>query len=224
MQQRINRYIDQTILRPEATRQDILSFLEGVRKFKFYAACVNPCWVEMVRKHMPTDIKLCSVVGFPLGASSTKVKAYAAQDLIEKGCDEIDMVMNIGSLKGKDFKHVGKEIRSVVAVAQGRIVKVIIETCLLTDDEKRAAAHIVVESGAHFVKTSTGFSGEGARIADVAMLRDVVGPDFGVKASGGIRDYGSAVRFIEAGANRLGTSAGVKIVQNSPTQYRKQKT
>jgi len=213
----INQYIDQTILRPEATRQDILRFLEEVIRFKFYAACVNPCWVEMVREHLPRGIKLCSVVGFPLGASSTKVKTYAAEDLIAKGCDEIDMVMNIGRLKGKDFKHVGKEIRSVVGVAQGRIVKVIIETCLLTDEEKRAAAHIVIESGAHFVKTSTGFLGEGARIADVMMLRQVVGSDFGVKASGGIRDYDSAVRFIKAGANRLGTSSGVRIVQNRHT-------
>lgn len=211
----INQYIDQTILRPEATRQDIMRFLDEVEKYKFYAACVNPCWVKMVRKHLPADTKLCSVVGFPLGASSTKVKTYAAKDLIEMGCDEIDMVMNIGRLKGKDYKHVGKEIRSVVEAAQDRIVKVIIETCLLTDDEKRAATHIVVESGAHFVKTSTGFLGEGARIADVVMLREIVGPDFGVKASGGIRDYDSAVRFIEAGANRLGTSAGVKIVENT---------
>jgi len=211
----LNQYIDQTILRPEATEQDILRFLEGVKKFKFYAACVNPCWVMMVRGNLPMDIKLCSVVGFPLGASSTKVKIYAAEDLIAKGCEEIDMVMNIGRLKGKDFRHVGKEIRSVVEVAQGRIVKVIIETCLLTEDEKRAAAHIVVESGAHFVKTSTGFSREGARIEDVRMLRKIVGPDFGVKASGGIRDYDSAVRFIKAGADRLGTSAGVKIVQKT---------
>ncbi len=210
----INQYIDQTILRPEATRQDILRFLEEVIRFKFYAACVNPCWVEMVREHLPRDIKLCSVVGFPLGASSTKVKTYAAKDLIAKGCDEIDMVMNIGRLKGKDFRHVGKEIRSVVGVAQGRIVKVIIETCLLTDEEKKAAARIVVESGAHFVKTSTGFLGEGAKIADVRMLRQVVGSDFGVKASGGIRDHDSAVRLIQAGANRIGTSAGVRIVKN----------
>ncbi len=210
----INQYIDQTILRPDATEKDIKTFVEGVKKYNFYAACVNPCWVSLVRKDLPGDIKVCSVVGFPLGATSTKAKVYAAKDLIDKGCDEIDMVMNIGRFKGKDYKHVGKEIRAVVEAAQERIVKVIIETCLLTDEEKRAAARIIVESGAHFVKTSTGFSREGARKTDVTMLRELVGPDFGVKASGGIRDYAAAQDLIEAGADRLGTSSGVEIMQN----------
>lgn len=210
----LNQYIDQTILRPEATEKDILAFLQGVKKYKFYAACVNPCWVSLARKDLPRHIKICSVVGFPLGASSTEAKVFAARDLIEKGCDEIDMVMNIGRMKGKDFKQVEREIRSVVEAAQDRVVKVIIETCLLTDDEKRAAAHIIVESGAHFVKTSTGFSRAGAQIRDVMMLRELVGPDFGIKASGGIRDYASALGLVEAGANRLGTSAGIEIMQS----------
>ncbi len=210
----LNQYIDQTILRPEATEKDILAFLQGVKKYKFYAACVNPCWVSLARKDLPRQIKVCSVVGFPLGASSTEAKVFAARDLIEKGCDEIDMVMNIGRMKGKDFKQVEREIRSVVEAAQDRVVKVIIETCLLTDDEKRAAAHIIVESGAHFVKTSTGFSRAGAQIRDVIMLRELVGPDFGIKASGGIRDYASALGLVEAGANRLGTSAGIEIMQS----------
>jgi deoxyribose-phosphate aldolase len=210
----INQYIDQTILRPEATRADIVHFLEGVKKYCFYAACVHPCWVELARKYLPESIKVCSVVGFPLGADSTRVKAYAAQDLVATGCDEIDMVMNIGKFKGMDYSYVSQEIQSIVDAVQGRVVKVIIEACLLNKKEKETAARIIRESGAHFVKTSTGFSEKGAQIDDVRLLRAIVGPDFGIKASGGIRDFTAAVKFIQAGANRLGTSAGIEIVEN----------
>ncbi|MEO0206078.1 MAG: deoxyribose-phosphate aldolase [candidate division WOR-3 bacterium] len=209
----INRYIDQTILKPEATKQEILQFIEGVKKYKFFCACVNPCWVEMVRKELPEEIKVCSVVGFPLGASTAKAKVYEAENLTRMGCDEIDMVMNIGKLKSGDYKYVGKEIKAVVDAAQGKIVKVIIETCLLNEQEKTASTNIIKESGAHFVKTSTGFSKEGAKIEDVKLLRKIVGPNFGVKASGGIRDYKTVVEFINAGANRIGTSAGEKIME-----------
>uniref|UniRef100_A0A7C6AGK8 Deoxyribose-phosphate aldolase n=1 Tax=candidate division WOR-3 bacterium TaxID=2052148 RepID=A0A7C6AGK8_UNCW3 len=211
----INRYIDQTILKPDATKDDIMKFLEGVKKYKFFSAVVNPSWVELARKELPGDIKVCSVVGFPLGASTTKAKVYATEELIRLGCDEIDMVMNIGRLKSRDYKYVGKEIKAVVGSAQGRIVKVIIETCLLTEQEKVASANIIKESGAHFVKTSTGFSKEGAILKDVELLRKVVGPNFGVKASGGIRDYATTVAFINAGANRIGTSAGEKIMEGA---------
>jgi deoxyribose-phosphate aldolase len=210
----INKHIDQTILKPSATKAEIMAFLCDVEKYGFYAAVVNPCWVCLVRRALTKDIKVCSVVGFPLGASTTKAKVYAAQDLIAMGCDEIDMVMNIGRFKGKNYKYVSKEIKAVVKAAQGRIVKVIIETCLLTDDEKRAAANIVKQSGAKFVKTSTGFSSEGAKVEDVALLRRVVGPKFGVKASGGIRQRIFAVELIKAGANRIGTSAGVQIMNS----------
>jgi len=211
----INKYIDQTILKPDATEKEILDFLEGVKKYKFFAAVVNPCWVELARVNLPTDIKICSVVGFPLGATSTKNKISEAEDLIKMGCDEIDMVMNIGRLKTRDHKYVGKEIKVVVDAAQDRLVKVIIETCLLEEEEKIVAANIIKESGAKFVKTSTGFSKAGAKIEDVQLLRKVVGPDFGVKASGGIGDYKTAVDFIKAGANRIGTSSGVKIMEES---------
>ncbi len=211
----INKYIDQTILKPDATKNDILAFLAGVKKYKFFSAVVNPSWVEFIRKELPEEIKVCSVVGFPLGASTTKAKVYATEELIKLGCDEIDMVMNIGRLKSKDYKYVGKEIKAVVETAQGRIVKVIIETCLLTEDEKVASANIIKERGAHFVKTSTGFSKEGARVEDVKLLRKVVGPNFGVKASGGIRDYKTALAFINAGANRIGTSSGEKIMEEA---------
>lgn len=209
----LNTYIDQTILKPETTENDIMTFLKDVEKYGFYAACVNPCWVSLAREHLPGPIKVCSVVGFPLGASSTRAKVCAAEDLVQNGCDEIDMVMNIGKLKSADYKYVGREIRILAKAIQGRVLKVIIETCLLTDEEKRAAARIIVEKGAHFVKTSTGFSKQGAHITDIKMLRKAVGPQFGVKASGGIRDYATTIRFIEAGASRIGTSSGVKIMQ-----------
>ncbi len=209
----LNKFIDQTILKADATKQDILQFITGVKKYKFFSACVNPCWVELVRKELPDDIKICSVVGFPLGASTTKAKVYAAEDLLKMGCDEIDMVMNIGRLKSGDYKYVGREIKAVVTAAENRIVKVIIETCLLTEQEKISSANIIKESGAHFVKTSTGFSREGAKIEDVKLLRRIVGPKFGVKASGGIRDYETTLAFINAGANRIGTSAGEKIME-----------
>ncbi|MCX7995357.1 MAG: deoxyribose-phosphate aldolase [candidate division WOR-3 bacterium] len=211
--QNINKYIDQTILKPDATKQEIMNFIEGVKKYKFYCAVVNPCWVEIVRKELPEDIKVCSVVGFPLGASTTKSKAFETEELVKLGCDEIDMVLNIGRLKSNDYKYVGREIKTVVESAQGRVVKVIIETCLLTEQEKIASANIIKESKAHFVKTSTGFSKEGAKIEDIKLLRKVVGPHFGIKASGGIRDYKSALAFIEAGANRIGTSSGEKIME-----------
>ncbi len=209
----INQFIDQTILKADATKQDILKFIAGVKKYKFFSACVNPCWVELARKELPDDIKICSVVGFPLGASTTKTKVYATEDLIKMGCDEIDMVMNIGRLKSGDYKYVGREIKAIVTAAENRVVKVIIETCLLTEQEKISSANIIKESGAHFVKTSTGFSREGAKIEDVKLLRKIVGPKFGVKASGGIRDYETALAFINAGANRIGTSAGEKIME-----------
>jgi len=216
----IGRYIDQTILKPDATKGDILHFLSGFVKYRFFAAVVNPCWVPLVSTQLSHEVKLCSVVGFPLGASSTKVKVCAAEDLIQQGCHEIDMVLNIGRLKEKDYKYVAKEIKSVSEVCQGRVLKVIIETCLLEKQEKVAAANIIKESGGQFVKTSTGFGREGARIEDVRLLRGTVGPDFGVKASGGIKTYTQAMHFLKAGANRLGTSSGVQIMEQAQKSSR----
>ena len=209
----LNQYIDQTLLKPEATEAEIRAFLEGVKKYDFYAVFLHPCWVELARKELPEGSRIGSVVGFPLGASSMKAKAFAAEDLVKMGCAEIDMVMNIGRMKSGDHKYVGRDIKGVVSAAAGQVVKVIIETCLLTDDEKISACRIVKESGARFVKTSTGFSKDGARIDDVRRIRAAVGPDFGVKASGGIRDYAATLKFLEAGANRIGTSAGVSIME-----------
>jgi deoxyribose-phosphate aldolase len=209
----LNRLIDQTILKPDATGADIQKFINDVAKYRFCAAVVNPCWVPALAGNLPADIKVCSVVGFPFGASTTRTKVYAAEDLVNMGCDEIDMVMNIGRFKEKDFKYMGKEIEMVKDACSDRVLKVIIETCLLTTDEKEAAARLVLESGADFVKTSTGYSLRGAEIDDVRLLRSVVGPDFGVKASGGIRTYEQVLAFIAAGANRIGTSSGVAIVR-----------
>jgi deoxyribose-phosphate aldolase len=209
----LNQYLDQTLLKPEATESEIRSFLEGVKKYGFYAIFINPCWVELARKELPEGSRIGSVVGFPLGASTMKAKAYAAEDLAKMGCAEIDMVMNIGRMKSGDYKYVGRDIKGVVGSAAGRVVKVIIETCLLTDHEKIVASRIIKESGARFVKTSTGLSREGARVDDVRQIRAAVGPDFGVKASGGIRDYESVIKFIDAGANRIGTSAGEAIME-----------
>jgi deoxyribose-phosphate aldolase len=210
----IAQYIDQTILKPEATRDDIHVFLNTVEEHKFKCAVVNPCWVAYARSQLPGSINVCSVVGFPLGASSTQVKISATTDLISRGCDEVDMVMNIGFFLSREYNVVGKEIRDIVDAAQGRMVKVIIETCLLTDMQKQTAAQIVLENGAHFVKTSTGFSISGATVKDVRLLKEVVAPHIGIKASGGIRTYDQAIALIHAGATRLGTSAGPIIVQN----------
>jgi len=209
----LEKYIDQTLLKPEATEREVRSFLEGAKKYGYYSVFLNPCWVELARKEMPDDARIGSVVGFPLGTSTMKAKAYAAEDLAKMGCAEIDMVMNVGRMKSGDHKYVGRDIKGVVTAAAGRVVKVIIEACLLTEDEKIFASRIVMESGARFVKTSTGFSRGGARIEDIRLIRTTVGPDFGVKASGGIRDYASVLQMIEAGANRIGTSAGVEIME-----------
>lgn len=214
------QYIDQTILRPDATREDIRGFLKDVAQYRFKCAVVNPCWVEYARAELPDNILVCSVVGFPLGASSTQAKVYATEDLVNKGCDEIDMVMNIGEFLSNEYKSVAQEIQDIVAAAQGHIVKVIIEACLLTNEQKCTAAKIIMENKAHFVKTSTGFSISGAVIEDVRLLRKTVGPEFGIKASGGIRTFEQATAFLQVGANRLGTSAGSKILQNSPEFFK----
>lgn len=213
--EKINEYIDQTILRPDATETDIRDFLKSVIEFRFYAAVVNPCWVPLLAAELPDGINLCSVVDFPLGASSTKTKVYQASELVQHKCHEIDMVMNVGMFKHKAFKYVSDEISAVARACQGRVLKVIIETCLLETDEKVTAAKLVRDSGAQYVKTSTGFAAEGAKLDDVKLLRATVGRDFGVKASGGIRTYRQAIDFLNAGASRIGTSSGVQIMKEA---------
>lgn len=209
------RMIDHTNLRPEATREDIIKLCSEAEMYNFWCVCVNPTNVELAaRKLSGTDVGVCTVVGFPLGAQTSKTKAYEARDAILKGASEVDMVLNIGLLKSGEKTRVDLDVHGVVQAAEGMIVKVIIETALLTQKEKVEAALIVEGAGADFVKTSTGFGGlAGATVEDVALLRETVINDMGVKASGGIRDLEAALKMMDAGANRIGTSSGVEIMK-----------
>ncbi|MEO0202709.1 MAG: deoxyribose-phosphate aldolase [candidate division WOR-3 bacterium] len=204
----INQYIDYTLLKPDATYEDLNNFLNQAISNNYYAVCVNPYFVQKVKEVLNSEkIKICSVVGFPIGCTPLKIKLYETEWLLSQGIDEIDMVMNISAFKSGDYKYVEYEIREISKIFGN--LKVIIETCLLNDEEKIIASEIVKNSGAKFVKTSTGFSKHGATIFDVALLRIVVGNDFGVKASGGIRDRITAIKMILAGANRIGTSSAL---------------
>ncbi len=207
------KFIDHTLLKPEASKADVEKLCREALQHKFYSVCVNGSRVIQARSLVEdSGVKVAAVVGFPLGAMDADAKRYETEIAIDMGAEEIDLVLNIGRLKEGDSKYVLRELRDVVEAADERPVKVIIETCLLTREEKILACELVVESGAHFIKTSTGFSSGGAMIDDVKLLREHVGPKFGVKASGGIRDTAAALAMIEAGATRLGTSAGIVIV------------
>jgi deoxyribose-phosphate aldolase len=206
-------YIDHTLLKADAMATDIKKLCAEAAEHKFASVCVNSSRVELARHLLEeSEVKVATVVGFPLGAMDADAKRYETEVAVESGAQEIDVVLNIGRLKDGDDTFVLRELRDVAEAADERIVKVIIETCLLTQDEKLRACRLILDSGAHFVKTSTGFSTGGATIDDVKLLREAVGPDFGVKASGGIRDYATAMAMVEAGATRLGTSNGVTIV------------
>jgi deoxyribose-phosphate aldolase len=215
--EQLGKLIDHTLLKPDAAKADIKRLCEEAKKYGFWSVCVNPTYVSVATDILgETDVKVCSVVGFPLGANTPEVKALEAEKAIKDGAGEIDMVMNIGALKSRDYELVRRDIREVVERAKAQkdtIVKVIIETGLLTEDEKVLACRMVKESGADFVKTSTGFNAPGANVHDVKLMRNTVGSDFGVKASGGIRTYSDAKKLIEAGANRIGTSSGIAIIQ-----------
>jgi len=209
------RMIDHTILKPEAKPEDVERLCREGIKYEFATICVNPCYVKLASEGLTgSKVKVCSVAGFPLGANRPALKAKEAELGCKDGAREIDMVINIGALKSGDYSLVEEEIKLVLdAIGKGRILKVILETCVLTSKEKINGAQIVKESGAHFVKTSTGFGSGGATVEDVALLRKTVGENFGVKASGGIRNYRKAWELIQAGTNRIGTSSGVKIVE-----------
>ena len=208
------RYIDHTLLKPEATAKDIERLCAEALEHRFCAVCVNGSRVALALHQLEdTDVKVAAVVGFPLGAMDSDAKRYETEAAIDAGAQEIDMVINVGRFKDGDDAFVLREIRDVVEAADGRPVKVIIETCLLTREEKIRACQLIVESGAQFVKTSTGFNSAGATLEDVKLLRETVGPKFGVKAAGGVRDLATALAMIEAGATRLGTSNGVTIVK-----------
>jgi deoxyribose-phosphate aldolase len=214
---RIAQMIDHTYLKAEATRDDITRLAEEAKQYQFASVVVNPVWVPTVSEILrETTVKVCTVIGFPLGAATSSVKAFETKDAIQRGAQEVDMVIDLGALKGRDDERVEQDIRSVVDAAEGQaLVKVIIETALLTDEEKERACRLAVNAGADFVKTSTGFSSSGAKVEDVALMRKVVGSDVGVKASGGIRTYEQALSMIEAGATRIGTSNGVSIVKEA---------
>lgn len=212
----IRSMIDHTLLKPDATKEEISLLCEEAKKYEFVAVCVNPYYISLCKELLnDSGVKIATVVGFPLGANTKEVKAFETIDAIKNGAQEIDMVINIGALKNKDYDVVMDDIKAVVNAAKGEaIVKVIIETCLLTDDEKKKACEISLEAGADFVKTSTGFSTGGATIEDVKLMKSIVGDKMEVKASGGIRDLETANKMIEAGATRLGTSSGIKIVES----------
>jgi len=214
---KIAHYIDHTLLKPEATQEQITQVCEEAIEHGFASVCVNPCHVSLVNKKLSgTAVKTCAVVGFPLGANTTESKMFEARQAIKNGAQEIDMVMNIGALKDCQYTLVEKDIAEIVKVAKGKaLVKVILECCLLTDDEKVQSCEIAMQAGADFVKTSTGFSTGGATIQDVRLMRSVVGDKVGVKASGGIRDYDTAIAIINAGATRIGASSSVVIVKNA---------
>ena len=214
----ISSYIDHTLLKPDASRDQIIHLCSEAKEYGFASVCINPYWVSLAAKELENStVKVCTVVGFPLGANTTSTKSLETTDAIGNGADEIDMVINLGSVKYGDWINVEIDISAVVQAANGRLVKVILETCLLNDDEKRQACEISKKAGAGFVKTSTGFSTGGASEEDVRLMRATVGPEMGVKASGGIRFTEDAVKMIEAGASRIGASASVAIVKGLHT-------
>lgn len=210
----VNSYIDHTLLKADANEEQIHALIDEAKEYHFASVCVNPTWVKTAANFLKdSSVNVCTVIGFPLGASTTTVKAFEAKDAIANGADEIDMVINIGAIKSRNYKLVEDDIKAVVESSGTKLVKVIIETCLLTDDEKVKACQLAKSAGADFVKTSTGFSTGGATIEDIALMRKTVGPDMGVKASGGARTLEAAQAFIKAGANRIGTSSGVAIMK-----------
>lgn len=218
------RMIDHTLLKADATKDEVMKLLEEAKKYQFASVCINPTWVKTAAEFLKEtpEVKVCTVIGFPLGATTSEVKAFETKNAIDNGATEVDMVINIGALKDGQYDLVEKDIKAVVEAAKGKaLTKVIIETCLLTEEEKVKACELAVKAGADFVKTSTGFSTGGATVEDVALMRKTVGPEIGVKASGGVRSLEDAEAVVKAGANRIGASSGVKIIngQISTSSY-----
>ena len=212
----IQTYIDNTALKADCTPDVIENLCKESIEYGCASVCVNPAYVPLVAKLLKnTGVKVCTVIGFPLGMNASEVKAFEAAYAEKQGAEELDMVINVGMLKAGNYDYVQKDIEAVVKASNGKLVKVIIETCLLTDEEKVKACELSKRANADFVKTSTGFSTGGATVADIALMRKTVGADMGVKASGGIRDYAAAKAMIDAGASRIGASSGKKIVEGS---------
>ena len=209
------KHIDHTLLKPEGTEAELIKLCEEAKEYKFFSVCVNPCNIEKAKELLKdSDTKICTVVGFPLGQMTTEAKSFETKEAVFLGAEEVDMVINIGKLKDKDYDYVLEDIRAVVLAAGGVLTKVIIESCLLTDEEKVKACELAKAAGADYVKTSTGFSKSGATKEDIALMRKTVGPEMGVKASGGIRTLEDAMAMIENGASRLGLSASVSIMNS----------
>ncbi|AGM26347.1 deoxyribose-phosphate aldolase [Spiroplasma syrphidicola EA-1] len=212
---KLNKYIDHTLLKPEATTKEITILCEEALKFDFASVCINPTYVKLASTLLKnSDVKVCTVIGFPLGANTTPTKVFEITNALENGADEIDMVMNISAFKSQDFDLVQADIAACKAVLKNNVLKVIIETCLLTKEEIVLASQIVLQAGADFVKTSTGFNKGGATVEDVKLMATTVGDQIKVKAAGGVRTKNDALEMIAAGASRIGTSGGVAIVQN----------
>ncbi|KAB7670085.1 deoxyribose-phosphate aldolase [Bacillus sp. B1-b2] len=214
MPMNIAKMIDHTLLKADAQKDQIITICEEAKTYNFASVCVNPTWVKLASELLAgTEVKVCTVIGFPLGATTSTTKAFETEDAIKNGVTEVDMVINIGALKDKNYDLVREDIKAVVEAAKGKaLTKVIIETSLLNDEEKEIACKLAVEAGTDFVKTSTGFSTGGATVEDIALMRKTVGPDIGVKASGGVRSSEDTEKMVEAGATRIGASSGVAIV------------
>lgn len=214
MNKPINKYIDHTILKPFATEADIEKLCAQAKQYNFASVCINPCYVSLAAKLLEgTDVNICTVIGFPLGANTTHIKAAETEQAYYDGCDEFDMVINIGQLKAKNYAYVKRDIEAVVTAARGKLVKVIIETFYLTPEEIAVASRLSAEAGAHFVKTCTGFNDGIATVEAVKIMKNNIPDTVSVKASSGIRTKEQALALIEAGADRLGTSAGAAIVE-----------
>ena len=211
----IAKMIDHTILKAEATESEIIKLCKEAIHYDFASVCVNPSMVPVAAKELKgTHVKVCTVIGFPLGATTTEVKVFETKDVIEKGATEVDMVINVGKLKERNLEYVKNDIKAVVEAAKGKaLTKVIIETCLLTEEEKIIACKLSKEAGSDFVKTSTGFSTGGATVEDIKLMRETVGPEMGVKAAGGVRSKKDALAMIENGATRIGASASISICE-----------
>lgn len=213
LKQELAGVIDHTLLRPDATASDVRALCEEAIHHHFFSVCVHGGWASLASAVLEgSNIQVCAVVGFPHGCMDSDVKRYETEAAVDNGASEIDVVLPVGRLKQGDLEFIHRELRDIVEAAEDRIVKVILETCLLTDEEKRTACQVASDTGTHFVKTSTGFGRAGATIHDVQLMRQIVGKKMGVKASGGIRDTRTALQFIQAGANRLGLSAGIQIL------------
>ena len=209
----LNKYIDHTNLKQDMSEQDLIKLVNEAKEYDFFSICINPCWVKQASELLAgSNTNVCSVIGFPLGANTTNIKVLEAKEAIENGASEIDMVINVPKLKDKEYEYVYNEIKKIKEAIGDNVLKVIIEACLLTDEEKTIACQIIMKAGANFVKTSTGMSTGGANVEDVKLFKKVVGDNTLIKAAGGVRTYEDAISMIEAGANRIGTSGGVKIV------------